>query len=367
MPICRQWAYFDHASVAPLSAPAAEALSRYAHQSAQEGDTAWLEWQQGVERLRGGMADWIGAGRDELAFVPNTTAALSLVAEGFPWQPGDNVVLPGGEFPSNRFPWLHLARRGVEVRQLPSPAGPTTLDELRTACDRHTRMVALSWVQFATGYRLDLAAVTDIAHRQGAWVSLDAIQGLGAYQLDLSAIPIDCLAADGHKWLLGPEGAGVFYLRREHLDRLAPQSVGWNSIAAPGDYSRVEFRLRPDASRFEGGSLPMGNLLALGESVALLRRTSPAALEQRMLEVSDLAVERLRTAGAVVESNRGAAHRSAIIRFDLPGRDLKQVRQQALDARVALSLRVGRLRISPHAYTDEADLDRLIDAIRPRA
>lgn len=363
MPIAEQWAYFDHASVAPLSGPAHDALVRYAHQAATAGGTAWAGWQTEVERLRQNAAALIGADPGEIALLQNTTAALGLVAEGFPWQPGDNVVFPGGEFPSNAFPWRHLTRRGVEVREVVPRVGQEPLAALALACDRRTRIVALSWVHFAHGQRLDLAAACELAHRHGAWLVVDAIQGLGVLPLDVGQVPVDCLAADGHKWLLGPEGAAVFYLRREHLERLAPQQVGWNSVAQTGDYSHIEMVFRPAAGRFEGGSLAMGNLLALGASVELLARLTPLRIAERLREITGEAVERLAALGARVVSDRRDERQAGIVAFELPGQDPAAVRRRALRAGVALSVRVGRLRISPHAYANGDDLDRLCEVL----
>ena len=274
MPIAERWAYFDHAAVAPLPAPARDALVRWATQSAEQGDTVWPEWNQRVEQTRKLAARLIGAGADEIALVRSTTEGISLVAEGFRWQPGDNVVTLDNEFPSNLYPWMNLAERGVETRRVPTDSGRVDLDRLSAACDARTRIVSISWVGYASGWRSDLDALAEMAHRRGALLLVDAIQGLGAFPLDVSRTPLDFLAADGHKWLLGPEGAGLFYLRREHLDRLRPLGVGWHSVVQAADYNRIALELKPTAARYEGGSQNMAGFIALAESLGVAAAAS---------------------------------------------------------------------------------------------
>jgi selenocysteine lyase/cysteine desulfurase len=195
-------------------------------------------------------------------------------------------------------------------------------------------------------------------------VFLDAIQGLGVFPLDVRQTPVDFLAADGHKWLLGPEGAGLFYLRAEHLDRLRPLGLGWNSVEHAHDFSKIDLRLKPSAGRYEGGTYNMPGLLALGASLEMLADYPPATMSQRVLELTDAICERLAEVRAVVKSDRRRERASGIVSFDLPGRNLPEVRRHCRERQVVLSYRGGRLRVSPHAYNNEADIERLIDALR---
>ena len=363
MPVTRRFAYLDQAAVSPLPEPARAAVAAWAEEAAYDGNLRWPSWAQKAEELRGLLAAMIVASPDEVALARNTTEGISLVAEGFPWKAGDNVVTLADEFPSNQYPWLNLAYRGVETRRVPSEDGTVDLNRVAAACDERTRIIAASWVEFASGWRNDLEALAELAHSRGALLSVDAIQALGVVPLDVRRTPIDFLAADGHKWLLGPEGAGVFFVRREHLDRLRPFGVGWHSVVHEHDFTRIELNLKANAARYEGGSQNMAGAIALKASLELLARFGSAAVCRRIFEITDLACQRLERLGARILSDRRPEHKSGIVVFDLPGQDPKALRQKCLQHGVVLSCRGGGLRISPHAYNDASDIDRLVEAL----
>jgi selenocysteine lyase/cysteine desulfurase len=305
----------------------------------------------------------IDADLEEVAVVRNTTEGVTLVAEGLPWRDGDNVVLPANEFPSNRLPWLNLASRGVEVRQVPVELGRLDLARMAAACDARTRIVAVSWVDYATGWRNDVDQLVELAHSRGALLFLDAIQGLGVFPLDVKASGVDFLAADGHKWLLGPEGAGLFYLKREHLDLLRPFGLGWNSVVHPRDYSDPNPQVQTSAARYEGGTWPMAGTVGLEQSLQLLSTCGVERLSRRVLEISALMCDRLQAVGATIVSDRSPARSSGIVAFELPGQDPAEVRKRCLADDVILSVRDGRLRASPHAYNNQEDVERLVEFV----
>jgi cysteine desulfurase / selenocysteine lyase len=369
MPAARNSAYLDHAAVAPLSQPAADAIRTWCKEAVEVGNPQWPSWVKGVEALRKDTAQMIGASVDEIALVPNTTAGISLVAEGLDWRDGDNVVTFADEFPSNQYPWLNMASRGVETRRIPTDvSGRPDLDELAAACDSRTRIVSNSWVGFATGYRHDVAQIAEIAHKKGALLLLDAIQGLGVFPINVDEFGIDFLAADGHKWLLGPEGAGVAYIRRDHLDKLRTIGPGWHSITPGQDYTRIELNLRSTAARYEGGSQNIVGMLGLGASVRLLSELGAENLAAAIIDITERACERLAKIGAKIVSDRSVTHRSGeqrsgIVAFELPGRDPRDLKHYAMQQGVVFSFRAGRLRISPHAYNNEEDLERLVDVM----
>ncbi len=364
MPVTKRWAYLDHAAVAPLSEPARSAISQWADQAAEQGDVCWPQWDQRCQQVRQTAASMINANTSEIALVPNTTTGIGLVAEGYPWREGDNVVTLANEFPSNQYPWMNLATRGVRTRRVEVPDGQVRVDHLLAACDQRTRIISVSWVGYATGWRMDVSGLVQEAHRRGILVFLDAIQGLGVFPLDVQAWEVDFLAADGHKWMLGPEGAGLLFIRAEHLERLRPLLVGWNSVQQSHDFSRCDLDLRPAAARYEGGSANMAGIAALGASLELLTGAGltpdDSPLADRVVEWTDLAIERLRSIGALIRSPRVHGHESGILAFELPGKSPSAVRRHCLENGVVLSVRHGWLRISPHAYNNEQDIDRLI-------
>lgn len=363
MPVVENWAYLDHAAVCPLPYPVAAAMQQWIREAMIEGDTAWVRWSRRVEEIRESLARLIHASPEEIALVANTTTGIHWVAEGYPWEPGDNVVTLEDEFPSNIYPWLNLESRGVALRRVATRQGQLDLNRLEDACDDRTRIITISWVGYATGYRHDLAGAAEIAHRRGALLMVDAIQGLGVLPIDVRRVPVDFLAADGHKWMLGPEGAGVLYVRREHLDRLRPLGIGWNSVVRPMQFDHVSLDLKPTAARYEGGSYNMAGFMGFGTAVDGLMQHGVDRISQRVLSVAALAISLLEAAGAIVVSRWPEQHRSGIVAFELEGRDPTQVRRQCAQRGVALSSRAGRLRISPHAYCDREDLQRLVAAL----
>lgn len=367
MPVAQRWAYLDHAAVAPLPMDAASAMRTWLDESVQDGDTAWPSWHRQVEATRATAATMIGAATEEVALVPSTTAGITLVSEGFPWKAGDNVVILDNEFPSNQYPWMHLGTRGVDVRRVPVDRGMVSLADILTHCDARTRIVALSWIGFASGFRLNLEECVTAIHAAGALVFLDAIQGLGVFPLDVGQLPIDFLAADGHKWMLGPEGAGIAYIREAHRDLLRPIGVGWNSVKHCYDFDHIRFDLKQSAARFEGGTLNTAGFLGLGASLRLLQglglTATQSPLATRVLTLAQSARERLLAAGAEIMSSTTGPHVSGIVSFRMAGVDLAAKRKRCLEAGVVVSFRNQCLRISVHAYNNEEDLDRLLDVL----
>ncbi|MEX2140918.1 MAG: aminotransferase class V-fold PLP-dependent enzyme [Pirellulales bacterium] len=364
MPVVGRWAFFDHAADAPIPEPTRQAILRWADEAATEGGMAWPRWNRRLQEVREFAAQWVNASPEEIALIRSTTEGINLVAEGLDWRPGDNVVTLADEFPSNQYPWLNQVWRGIEVRRVPTDEGRVGLDRLAGACDSRTRVVSISWVGYVSGWRNDLEQVAEIAHRHGAFFFLDAIQGLGAFPLDVAQTPVDFFSADGHKWMLGPEGAGLFYIRRELLDRLRPTGIGWNSVAHARDFTRIELEFRPSAERFEGGAPNSVGFIGLGASLELLAGYGADAIGARILAVTDYACEELRRIGAVLYSQRDDRERcSGIVTFELPGFDAREARRVCLERGVALSFRSSRLRISAHAYNNEEDVARLIEAI----
>jgi cysteine desulfurase/selenocysteine lyase len=368
MPITDRWSYLDHAAVAPLSRGAQLAINRFADEAANLGDTVWPQWAATTDRLRKNVATLLGCESREICLVPNTTTGINLIAEGYPWKPGDNVVIPDGEFPSNLFPWLNQQSRGVEVRVVPRAGGEVRAGDLMSQVDDSTRIIATSWVGYASGYRIDVDDLVQQAHDRGVLVFLDAIQGVGMYPLDLSQTPVDFLASDGHKWLLGPEGAGIAYIRSEHINTLRCGNVGWASVKNAYNYADPSLELRADAARFESGSANMIGDAALNASVELFLQVRQAhgndAIMKRVVGLADSLVQSLKAIGAKPRQPESPERRSGILTFELPGVEPNEIRSRAVRENVVVSCRDGGVRTSIHAYNNGDDLDRLIDVLQ---
>jgi selenocysteine lyase/cysteine desulfurase len=364
-PVTRRWAYFDHAAVAPLSGPAQRAVVEWADDVADNGDVHEPRWYRRVNEVRGLAGRLLHADSLDVAFVKNTSEGVGIVAEGFPWQPGDNVVIAAEEYPANVYPWLNLAGRGVEVRMVPSRGSRILLDDVRAALDGRTRVVSLSWVEFASGFRNDLDALGQLCRERGIFFFVDAIQGLGVLPLDVSRTPLDALAADGHKWLLAPEGAGLFYLRREWVERLRAVGVGWHSVVGAMDFARIDFTLKPHAGRWESGTLNVAGIHALGASLELLLGLGMERIGERVLALTDHLCERARSAGLEVFSSREPGERSGIVSLVPPaGSDPRTLLRRCRDQGIVINVRAGRLRVSPHCYNTAEEIDRLMTALR---
>jgi cysteine desulfurase/selenocysteine lyase len=363
MPVTQHWVYFDHAAVAPLSGRAREALRVWSEDQTANGLIHERRWNERVEVVRGMAARLIGAEVSDVAFVKNTSEGIGIVAEGFPWQAGDNVVIAQEEYPANQYPWMNLHDRGVEVRTVPSrPDGRLWIDDVAAAMDARTRIVSLSWVEFASGFRNDLDALGQLCRERGAAFFVDAIQGLGVFPLDVQRTPIDFLAADGHKWLLGPEGAGILYVRREWIERLRPVDIGWNSVVGANNFSTIDFRLKPHAGRYESGTLNVAGITGLGGSLELLLEIGIDNIASRVLDWTDFLCAQVMTRSEPrVYSSRRVPDRSGIVSLEyadpaVPAIKKKQCRQRG----IVVNHRAGRLRVSPHFYNTHEEIERLL-------
>jgi selenocysteine lyase/cysteine desulfurase len=361
-------AFFNHAGVAPISARAAAALRQYAEQAET---TAYVGhgWYKRIKQVRESAARLINArGAHEIAFIPNTSTGLALVARGIDWRPGDNVVITNVEYPANRYPWQDLQRLGVElieVRQ--SEDGRIHHDDVADAVNDRTRIVAVSHVQYASGHRLNLRPIADMVHHAGGHLCVDAIQSVGVLPVDVQAMGVDFLAADGHKWMLGPEGAGVFYAHQDLIPLLHPAVVGWMNMIDANNYGDYRFEFQMDARRFEPGTYNVPGILALGASIDLLLEVGIDNVWPRVESLTQRLCDGLRDKGYRVFTPRDdPAERSGIVCFE-PRENGKAARQQIVDSLeqrgIVIVEREGRLRASPHFYNGDEQIDAMGDAL----
>ncbi|MEM7478226.1 MAG: aminotransferase class V-fold PLP-dependent enzyme [Planctomycetota bacterium] len=381
MPVTAEYAYFDHAAVAPLPTPAFQAMQTYAREAHEHGDAVWPRWSGKVAELRESCAELLRVESSEIALVNSTTQGINLVAEGMPWKDGDNILVPANEFPSNMVAWKNVERMGVEVRTINVPTSNEINAELfRPHLDERTRLIAFSWVGYSSGFRADVGSIVELAHgnigRSGkTLVLLDTIQGLGAFPLVAKDTGVDFVCADGHKWMLGPEGAGLFYLKQEHLNLLQPLGLGWHSLAAgsfePLGDTPLRSTLKQSAQRYEGGTTNMSGMLGFGGSLRLLLDSGlnqpRSAVQEAILENVACMEEQLASAGFETHLPVHEKNRSGIVGITWQGADeasLNQARKFLLQQKVVTSVRGGVLRASTHGYNNSADVQRLVEGLR---
>jgi len=318
--------------------------------------------------VRGHCARLVRCEPRQVAFVKNTSEALSFVAEGLDLGDGDVVVVADREFPSNVYPWWGLERLGVEVRMIDTPEGGLTASDVARVLDGSVRVVALSAVAYGTGDRLDLGAVASLCRASGALFVVDGIQAIGAVGLDFGGAGLDCIAADGHKWLCAPEGCGFMAVSDRLLERLRPSQLGWKSVMERSSYHPYEFRLRRDAAVLEAGSLNLLAVHALGAAVDLALEVGVEAIEDRLTELTAAIEDGVRSRGLRLLGQRGCAtadaprSRSGIVTF-VPRGAPERVRQELWARDVVAKVRFAGIRVAPHHYQDSRDVARFLDAL----
>jgi selenocysteine lyase/cysteine desulfurase len=356
----------NHAAVGVLPVFTRDALGAFVTEHARRGVLGTLSVEAHLTEFRERVGAFIGARGEEIAFLRNTGDGANAVARGLDWAPGDEIVLCANEFGSNALPWLALREFGVEIRFVDAPRIRLTPDVLRAAMSPRTRLVTVSWVGFADGYRHDLAALGEVAHAGGALFCVDAIQALGAFPLDVRACGIDALFAGGAKWLMALQGVGLLYVARELRERLAVRWRGWKDVADIWDFLNYEQALAPDASRFEGGTQNFIGILSLDRSIAVLEGAGVPRIAAHVIELTDRLVEGLRGAGAEIETPRGEGISSGIVTFRLPGVDPIETGKRLGAAKIVTTYRASGVRVSPHGYNTLDEIDALVDALRPQ-
>lgn len=365
-PITERWAYMNHAGIAAPPRRAAERMAAAVAEAARSGDRHWPDRNAEVERVRRLAARLLGAREPrEVAFVENTSTGLSLVAEGIDWRPGDNVVSAALEFPSNVYPWMRLADQGVEYRLAEERDGRLDLDEVLGLIDGRTRAVALSWVQYASGFRADLRRLGVACRERDVLFVVDAIQGLGGLALDVERELVDVAVAAGHKWLLGPEGIGLLYVSDRVVERLRPSRSGWRSMRDMYDWTRLDVTWNEGAKRFESGTLNVYGIIGLGGALDILLEVGAETVERRVLALADRAARLFQDCGLELVSSRRPGETSGIVTAVPPsGGDADALARKLAERGIVLAQRAGRLRAAPHFYNSEEEMDRLEAALR---
>ncbi|MBF0481515.1 MAG: aminotransferase class V-fold PLP-dependent enzyme [Desulfovibrionaceae bacterium] len=351
---------YNHAGIAPLPRASVEAHRAFTEDRAAFGSKNYFAWLEAVARTRELAARLIGASPAEIAFTGNTSMGLSLVAAGLSWRHGDRVLVSAPDFPSVIYPWLNLARHGVTVDYLERVDGRIGLEAAAKALESPAKMLVAASVDFATGAACDLAGLGALCRERDVLFCLDAVQSLGVLPLSIKETGAHFAAAGTHKWLCGPMGLGLLYVAEETADLLHTPVAGWKSVVDEENFS-LHFDLKTEAARLEPGTLDVGAIMALRASLELLLDAGVPEIKERVFAHIDALAAALAGRGLAVASSMAPAERSGIVCFEHPNPE--GLFAHCLQHGVALSLRSERIRLSPHFYADESDLERFIEVL----
>ena len=354
-PVTRHLVYLNHAAVAPLCLPAAQAMERLTRDALDWGSLHYSQWLECYDGLRRGAARLVNGAPGEIAIVKNTSEGIATIAMGLEWRPGDRIVAFEGEFPANQYPWRRLESKGVTIEWLPATAPLERIDQAA----RGARLLSISFVQFLTGFRADLIGIGEICRRQGVIYMVDAIQGLGAFPIDVQAARIDALAADGHKWLLGPEGCGILYISLRLQEQVEPVEFGWTNVASYNDYASRDMTLRPDAGRYECGTLNTAGCFGLRAAIDFLLEVGIENIGPVVRGLAGQIAEGVCRKGYEVlgEPNAG------IVSFRKPGVDSAAMVAKLKENAIITAARAGWVRASPHFYITPEDIAKMVELL----
>jgi len=355
--------YLNHAAVSPWPRRTVEAVAAFARENGRFGSRHYDRWQETEQALREQLVQLINAAdSEEIALLKNTSEALSVVAWGLDWQAGDRIVISDQEFPSNRIVWESLKSLGVEVIAVNLCAAETPEDALIGAIDERTRLLSVSSVQYATGLRLHLEILGKACRERGVLFCVDAIQSLGAVPFDVQACQADFVAADAHKWMLGPEGIALFYCRRGLINRLQLRQFGWHMVEAMGDFDRRDWTPAGSARRFECGSPNMLGIHALHASLGLILGLGLPAIYSNISRKISYLIELLKDNVSFI-SDVETGRLAGILSFRPPDADIRARYAHLQRAGVVCALRGGGIRFSPHYYTPDTVLERAVQIL----
>jgi selenocysteine lyase/cysteine desulfurase len=358
-PVRKQLIYLNHAGVTPLCRRSAEAMTHLAQDALGFGSHHYHEWVKVYDGLRRAAARLVNGDASDIALVKNTSEGIATVAMGFDWRAGDKMVAFEEEFPANYYPWKRLEARGVHVEWL-SVFDP--LEKIDAAC-AGARLLAVSFVQYLSGHRVDLEALGEICRRRGCFFFVDAIQGLGAFPVDVRKCGIHGLAADGHKWLLGPEGCGILYVHPELRERVEPVEFGYTNVARYADYGTRDMTLRPDAGRYECGTLNTIGCYGLKAAIEFVLEVGVDRIAPAVQALGDRIAEGVAAKGYEVLGRRTAGTGAGIVSFRKPGVESGAIVHALKQKRIETANRGEWVRTSPHFYVSGGEIDEAIDAL----
>jgi cysteine desulfurase / selenocysteine lyase len=361
-PVTDEVIFCDHARVAPLPDRLRKVVTAFVDDATDFGTVHYETWMLELECTRKKFAQLINADMDEVAFIKNTSEGISIVANGFDWQPGDNVVIPDIEFPANVYPWWNLKQRGVETRMVKSIEGRVLFDDLAKKVDDRTRILSISSVECNSGFRNDLNRIGAFCREKGVLFFVDAIQSLGILPMDVKKDYIDFLSADGHKWMLSVEGLGGFYISKETIDRIRPVTMGWGNVVNASNFMDYNFILKKDAKKFEEGTPNTMSIHAFGAALGLLLEAGIDNIENRVMNLGDCIIAELNRRNIKIYSSTILEERSGNVSFALK-KNVDLLYSFMMQNKVKLTVRDGLVRLSPHFYNNEDEILKVFDLL----
>ena len=361
-PVTDEVIFFDHARVAPLPERLRKVVTAFIDDATDFGTVHYETWMLELECTRKKFAQLINADMDEVAFIKNTSEGISIVANGFDWQSGDNVVIPDIEFPANVYPWWNLKQRGVETRMVKSIEGRVLFDDLAKQVDDKTRILSISSVECNSGFRSDLNRIGAFCREKGVLFFVDAIQSLGVLPMDVKKNYIDFLSADGHKWMLSVEGLGGFYISKEMIDRIRPVTIGWGNVVNASNFMDYDLTLKKDAKKFEEGTPNTMSIHAFGAALGLLLETGIDNIENRVMNLGDCIIAELNRRNIKIYSSTISEERSGNVSFTLK-KNIDLLYSFMMKNKVKLTVRDGLVRLSPHFYNNEDEILKVFDLL----
>lgn len=364
-PALEHYNYLNSAAVAPMPTTAIAAVNSQLHDVATHGSRHYTDWVATKDRARGLIAEMLHVRADQVAFTRNTSDGFATIAAGLDWTSGDNIVSFAGEFPSNFYPWRRVRDKyGVELRLVDEVDGRIELDELISLIDSNTKVVALSAVQFSSGFKADLERVGRASRAADALFCVDIIQAFGAMPFDLPAEFVDVACGASHKWLCAPEGCGIIYLSDRARERVEPTLVGWISVETPWDFADREQAFKSTALAWESGTGATSLYYGLEQSLLLLNSVGAEKIEAHLAGLTDQICDAMPSDIVEIVSSRAPGERSQIVCIrHRGGLTSNQIAAALEEKSIIVSPRGDRVRIAPHFFNTEADIDGLIGAL----
>ncbi len=356
-PVTAQKIYMNHAAISPFSTKVLDRMEEFLDERSFGPIDNFNKADELRNATRTNLARMINAQAEQIAFIQNTSQGFNILVNGLSWQAGDEIILTDYEFPSNIYPFLNAERFGVKIKYVPNRDGQIYLEDIEALISERTKLLSISFVEFSNGFRNDLAQIGRLCKEQGIIFSVDSIQGLGAIPLDVQAMQIDFLSNGGHKWLMGPMGAGFMFIEKILFDKLVPAQTGWLAVEDAWDFYDYRLEFLPDARRFEYATANFLGLAGLSASVELLLEAGIENIQRHLLALGTRLVESMQENSLVFRGARDKKYWSGI--FSFSGNKIEKLYEYLLTKDIVCSLRNSMLRISPHFYNTQQEIDEL--------